>query len=72
MLDIGCIRIRKKFLDYIKTHPISVFNYPFREKYVNIPVEIGFDNGSKLYYVMHRGKYKMYMARRLNTEEKSV
>lgn len=80
--DVTCIAKRKlnaryknhqdktEILDYIKTHPISVFNYPFTEKYVNIPAEIGFDARNELYYVMHMGKYKMYMARRLNTKEK--
>ena len=80
--DVTCIAKRKlsarykrhqdkaDILGFIQTHPISVFNYPFREKYVNFSVEIGFDDENKLYYVMHMGKYKMYMARRLDTEEK--
>lgn len=56
-------------LDYLENHNLAVFNYPFVENYSHIEADIGFDEGAGMFYVWHKG-FRMYMERRLDTEEK--
>ena len=58
-----------KIVDYLQEHRLDVFNSPFVEKYRSMKVDMGYDTAKKMYYVMHYGK-RMYMSRKLNTEEK--
>ena len=53
----------KPEINYIKNHnSLSVFNYPFMEKYRNMKVKVFFDKESKLKYVLHNGKRLFYPA----------
>lgn len=56
-------------LAYLSGHPLSIFNYPFVEKYEDMNPEIGYDEDAELFYVIHNG-FKMYMSRKLSTKEK--
>lgn len=56
-------------LSYLKDHNLAVFNYPFVENYSHVEADIGFDEGAGMFYVWHKG-FRMYMERRLDTEEK--
>lgn len=59
----------KNILNYLKTHVLAVFNYTFKDKYIDLPVSSEFDRVAKLWYVKHKNK-KMYMKKSLDTKEK--
>lgn len=59
----------KEIVNFLEKERLRVFNYKFTEKYLEMNVEIKYDDECGLYYVMHNGK-KMYMAKKYNTEEK--
>lgn len=59
----------QKVVDYVKAKGLSVFNYPFKEKYEeSCDVEVRYDRECDLYYVMYMGK-KMYMKRSFTNKE---
>lgn len=60
----------KKVLTYLKDNPLRMYCYSFYDEYLNKNSEIFFDNDKGLYYGMYEKK-RMYLARRLNTEEKA-
>ena len=47
---------KTEVLDYLKTHCLDVFPYPFVEHYDREDVQPFFDNERKMYYVLHEGK----------------
>lgn len=59
----------REIVDYVENHDLAVFNYPFAEKYCHIEADIEFDKEANMFYVWHNG-FRMYMARRFDTEEK--
>lgn len=60
----------KVILEHIKTNKLDVFNYKFCDKYLNLNIDVTYDEVCKMFFVYHLGK-KMYFARRYNTEEKA-
>lgn len=58
-----------EIMDYLKGHPLQVFNYKFVEKYDYKALQIYFDLEKKLFYTLFEGK-RMYFARFLDTAEK--
>ena len=59
----------QKVVDYVKLKGLSVFNYPFKEKYEETcDIEVSYDRECDLYYVMYMGK-KMYMKRSFTNKE---
>lgn len=59
---------RQKYLSFLKSHPLDVFNDEFREKYKEMKPEVYFDSDKSLYYVYHNHK-KMYFPPRFSDEE---
>lgn len=58
-----------EIVDYLENHNLDVLNYPFVENYCHIGADIGFDDEVGMFYIWHNG-FRMYMARRFDTEEK--
>lgn len=56
-------------INYVKTHPLAVFNYEFRKQYADMPIDVYWDTEKGLYYVYYQSK-RMYMSRTFNTVEK--
>lgn len=50
-------------LDYLKTHPLAVFPYPFQDEYVAENIEVFEDREKGLRYVLQDGK-KLYFKKR--------
>lgn len=61
----------QQILEYITTHPPSVFNYSFAQKYDSIICDVKHDPDCGLLYVMHKGK-RMYFARTLKTPDEVI
>lgn len=59
----------REIVSYLENHDLDIFNYPFAENYCHIGAEIEFDHEADMFYVWHNG-FRMYMARRFDTEEK--
>lgn len=56
-------------INYIdKSHEIRVFNYDFFDEYMKRPVELYFDEGCQMLYVLYKGK-KMYFPRSWDEEK---
>lgn len=60
-----------EIMEYIKTHKLSVFNYDFVDKYLNMDVNLFFDTTCEMYYTLHYGK-KMYFSKEFDTYEKAA
>ncbi len=58
----------KEILEYLKNHPLGIFNYSFVEKYKIDEILIGVENG--LYYTIHNGK-KLFFSKDYDTEQKA-
>lgn len=53
----------KEALDYLKTHPLAVFPYPFQDEYIAENIEVFEDKEKGLRYVLQDGK-KLYFKKR--------
>ncbi len=60
---------QQEVLDYLKSHDLQVFNYPFVEKYDDWDEPIYYDKKEQLYYVLYNNK-RMYLNRKFDTKEK--
>lgn len=58
----------KRYLSYLKKHPLDVFNDDFTSKYLDFDIEVYLDKNNSLYYVYHNGK-KMYLSKKFSSEE---
>ena len=58
----------KKYISYLKRHPLEVFNDEFTIKYEYLNPDVYFDREKLLYYVFHKNK-KMYFSSAFTTEE---
>lgn len=56
-------------LDYIKKNGLDIFNYRFIEKYRNLPIDVAFDQGSGMFYVLYDGR-PLYFSKQFDSEEK--
>lgn len=57
----------REIVDYLRNHPLDIFNYDFKEKYNNYDIELGMEHD--LFYTFYDNK-KIYFLRKLDTEEK--
>ncbi len=53
----------KEALDYLKTHPLAVFPYPFQDEYIAENIQVFEDKEKGLRYVLQDGK-KLYFKKR--------
>lgn len=61
----------QKIMRYLENHELDVFNYDFKEKYLNSEYEICFDEEKGLFYTFFHAK-KMFLAGYLNTKQKAL
>lgn len=59
----------RSIIEFIKLNGLDVFNYNFKNKYLDLDIEVFFDDDSRMFFVYHKGK-RMYFAKRYNTHEK--
>lgn len=57
---------QRAVLDYLKSHPVSTFPYPFQDLYSPDSIEVGFDRENGLHFVLLEGK-RLYFKRRWTT-----
>jgi len=57
---------KEKYILFLKNHPLEVFNDEFAQKYIDLNLEIFFDQEKKLYYLYHHNK-KMYFSSHFST-----
>ena len=50
-------------IDYLKSHELSIFPYPFNGNYSHGAIEVFYDPGKKMRYVLHEGK-RLYFKKR--------
>jgi len=61
----------KKIISHIENNGLSIFNYPFCDKYKNFTCQVYYDTSHEMYYVIHCGK-KMYFSRRYSSETEVI
>lgn len=58
----------KEVMDYLSNHELDVFNYKFREKYMDLEIEVFFDEESGFHYVLYNEK-RMYFKKSMTEDE---
>ena len=61
----------REVTNYISSHRLQVFNYPFVDKYKNYMPKVSKDGVSGLFYVIHQGR-KLFFSREFDDEYKVV
>jgi hypothetical protein len=61
----------KHYIDFVKSNPLEIFNFPNRERYHDIEVEIQLDESIGMFYAMYKDK-KMYLNRKYDTHNKAL
>jgi len=59
---------KKKYIDFLRTHPLGVFNDKFISKYEKVDQQVYFDFEKSFFYVYHNNK-KMYFPSGFSTED---
>jgi len=57
-------------LTYLKNNSLEIFNYEYVKEYMNVNIEISFDDSCGLFFTNYMNK-KMYFSRKFNTEDKA-
>ena len=58
----------QEVIQNVKKDGLKVFNYPFADKYKDMPIKVFWDEDKKLFYVIYHDK-KMYMSKKKTSEE---
>lgn len=60
-----------KVIRYIENNGLDIFNYSFKNKYVDIDINVYYDQKEEMFFVLHLGK-KMYFPKRYKNQQEII